>query len=384
MNLDQLRSLVEEVQCPLCLDLYKVPRVLSCQHSFCTPCIQQLVYSTKNDQVIQCPICRRETLLSKFDNQIEKLSINLPLSNIVTHFQTSDIQHLLHSDIPEFSHSLFVHRFPPVGPGMDLSFLELYPFKDMYNPPVFISQLVNITSILIDHSSALRIFRKWIEDLWFAPASLASNLKTHGPSFLSIRYIPFYMLSFTVKSNYIATVLDSEPIVRHTPSSRILQNTISTTLKNTHTGVQTHLICASDNLSICKLASEITLDGREHESFVTSHTPVVPDEALPWFVAWRNHDMGINIRRMAQSSVRECLHEELQFSTIQSIKIAYKFSNVSYKLLYFPFYISSYEHNSVRYDFVISAETGEISGNRPYGTGSLGGAVSKVRNWFAL
>ncbi|ROJ30526.1 Nuclear factor 7, ovary [Anabarilius grahami] len=63
---------VEELSCPVCCEIFKVPVILSCSHSFCKECLQQF-WKTKDSQ--ECPVCRRRS--SKQDPLV-----NLALKNL--------------------------------------------------------------------------------------------------------------------------------------------------------------------------------------------------------------------------------------------------------------------------------------------------------------
>uniref|UniRef100_A0A673LQG0 Uncharacterized protein n=1 Tax=Sinocyclocheilus rhinocerous TaxID=307959 RepID=A0A673LQG0_9TELE len=47
---------VEELSCPVCIEIFKAPVVLSCSHSVCKECLQQF-WKIKETQ--ECPVCRR-------------------------------------------------------------------------------------------------------------------------------------------------------------------------------------------------------------------------------------------------------------------------------------------------------------------------------------
>lgn len=44
----------EELICPICIETFKEPRTLACQHTFCTACLEQLANSQKRS-----PLARR-------------------------------------------------------------------------------------------------------------------------------------------------------------------------------------------------------------------------------------------------------------------------------------------------------------------------------------
>ncbi|CAK8692606.1 uncharacterized protein LOC143463458 [Clavelina lepadiformis] len=74
------------ITCPVCLDRFKVPKILPCQHTFCLkPCLQNLVV----DKKIRCPQCRSTHFLPRqglvgLPNNLTIISIlDLPSSNIV-------------------------------------------------------------------------------------------------------------------------------------------------------------------------------------------------------------------------------------------------------------------------------------------------------------
>ncbi|XP_067312530.1 zinc-binding protein A33-like [Pseudorasbora parva] len=48
----------EELSCPVCCEIFKVPVILSCSHSFCKECLQKF-WKTKEAQ--ECPVCRRRS-----------------------------------------------------------------------------------------------------------------------------------------------------------------------------------------------------------------------------------------------------------------------------------------------------------------------------------
>lgn len=57
-----MSNTIEKIlECPICLETYKSPKVLPCQHSFCLACIYQLyLEKQRTAQKFVCPLCNRE------------------------------------------------------------------------------------------------------------------------------------------------------------------------------------------------------------------------------------------------------------------------------------------------------------------------------------
>ena len=54
----QVKQVLEkEITCPLCLDIYKEPKKLPCDHIYCKDCLKSLAEVTAN-ATISCPECR--------------------------------------------------------------------------------------------------------------------------------------------------------------------------------------------------------------------------------------------------------------------------------------------------------------------------------------
>lgn len=63
-NLQQLWD--NDLICPVCLNFFTSPVVLSCMHSYCRTCVQALVRMA-GKKIIPCPICRKTTYIISID-----------------------------------------------------------------------------------------------------------------------------------------------------------------------------------------------------------------------------------------------------------------------------------------------------------------------------
>ena len=55
---ETLELLGKQVQCPICLEIYRDPKALACLHAYCRECIHQLLLQQQKDQEVECPQCR--------------------------------------------------------------------------------------------------------------------------------------------------------------------------------------------------------------------------------------------------------------------------------------------------------------------------------------
>jgi len=85
-NGDRLDQIKEVMTCGICIQLYTDPRRLTCGHSYCLICLQQLQKSTSQQK--ECPVCRETTIPSK--NDLENLPSNKLATDLVKLVQTHD------------------------------------------------------------------------------------------------------------------------------------------------------------------------------------------------------------------------------------------------------------------------------------------------------
>ncbi|XP_038050325.1 E3 ubiquitin-protein ligase TRIM71-like [Patiria miniata] len=77
-----LEKICCHLECDICADRYKQPKILDCQHSFCQNCLEKY-YTGRygGEPKMPCPVCRRETVLP--ETSIQGLKTNFHLMGIV-------------------------------------------------------------------------------------------------------------------------------------------------------------------------------------------------------------------------------------------------------------------------------------------------------------
>ena len=71
----------EHLECPICFTRFTNPKILSCLHNFCQHCLEAIMEAHPDKGIITCPVCRKETDISK--TGIAGISNNFSLMALV-------------------------------------------------------------------------------------------------------------------------------------------------------------------------------------------------------------------------------------------------------------------------------------------------------------
>ncbi|XP_041472664.1 E3 ubiquitin-protein ligase TRIM33-like [Lytechinus variegatus] len=78
---EALKTVISQsTECPVCLSTFTDPKILSCSHTFCKTCLDNLLECHGNCQ-IRCPVCRAVTQVPNQD--VDKLQVNLALKSLI-------------------------------------------------------------------------------------------------------------------------------------------------------------------------------------------------------------------------------------------------------------------------------------------------------------
>lgn len=91
------------MDCPVCLEIYLKPKILSCGHTICLNCVVKLLkFNFEDKKKFKCPMCKCDTIYIN-DNFMLEESINCIIStlNIENKMVINDIN-LLENDLNTF------------------------------------------------------------------------------------------------------------------------------------------------------------------------------------------------------------------------------------------------------------------------------------------
>ncbi|XP_063960410.1 uncharacterized protein LOC135155412 [Lytechinus pictus] len=78
---EALKTVISQsTECPVCLSTFTDPKILSCSHTFCKTCLDNLLECHGKSQ-IRCPVCRAVTQVPNQD--VGKLQVNIALKSLI-------------------------------------------------------------------------------------------------------------------------------------------------------------------------------------------------------------------------------------------------------------------------------------------------------------
>ena len=81
-------DLEKSLECPVCMDLFTNPKDLSCSHTFCEGCVQQIA---DGGSTVTCPECRQVTYLDEYSKDMG-LKTNRVVVRLIETLKTTDGQ----------------------------------------------------------------------------------------------------------------------------------------------------------------------------------------------------------------------------------------------------------------------------------------------------
>nr|XP_054773329.1 E3 ubiquitin-protein ligase TRIM71-like [Lytechinus pictus] len=81
IEIEKASSSSQNLVCPLCLDIFYEPTILTCGHTFCRKCLKKYDLTHQDIDHMVCPLCREITKLSS--NRVDDLQLNVSINGFV-------------------------------------------------------------------------------------------------------------------------------------------------------------------------------------------------------------------------------------------------------------------------------------------------------------
>ena len=119
--------------CPLCLQLFTEPKVLSCQHTFCLVCLKRyLEHNSFPFSQCVCPICKASASVP--DGDVTRLQNNFLVTGLLQFVKGESSGNTQNAD----------QRLPTQPPGADCPLCEVGTMNDFFPQPLSFSHTKDI------------------------------------------------------------------------------------------------------------------------------------------------------------------------------------------------------------------------------------------------
>ncbi|MCL2474732.1 MAG: hypothetical protein FWF37_01160 [Chloroflexi bacterium] len=212
----------------------------------------------------------------------------------------------------------------------------------------------------VSSDKAIALFHKWINGKFFVPSSLKKNASAQG--LLGI-YIPFWTFDAIAKATYTAQA-------GQTYTTGVGRST------------QTHIRWFNVNGTYRNFFDDILVNAsKRHDSSVLQTVepfdfkavkPYKP-QFISGFISERysiglsdsfNLAKGIINKRLTEIITRE-IKRRHNASHVRSLRFDTLLSDITYKYVLLPLWMSHYEYQDKKYEFLVNGQTGKVGGKAP-------------------
>lgn len=218
----------------------------------------------------------------------------------------------------------------------------------------------------ITQNEAYDGFRKWMKKLWFAPSALKKFVTQ--PDKLKGMYIPFWTYDSDTYSRYTGARGTHYYVTEtYTENGQTKTRQVQKTRWTPVSGSVNHffddvLIVASNSLPRKYVDKLEPWDFENLASF---------DERFLSGFRTETYQIGLKdgfdlAKKVMESTIRNLITRDIGGDEQRIYSVNTQYSNITFKHLLLPLWISAYRFKKKVYRFLVNGRTGEVQGERPY------------------
>lgn len=213
----------------------------------------------------------------------------------------------------------------------------------------------------VSDKQAAELFQKWIKKRWFCPKLAKDSAK---PKRFKGIYLPYWTFDTDTFSSYTG-----EYGIDHKKRDKD---------GNVHTETDWHRTSGTYREFI---NDELVLASKNHdasilhnlEPFDTENNKSYKPEYIAGFVAER-YSLGLkdawnaamkSIKENLKDHISDKIKREHRADRTRNIKLGVDYSNITYKYLLLPVWVSNFKYNDKVYQFMVNGQTGKVAGKTP-------------------
>lgn len=213
----------------------------------------------------------------------------------------------------------------------------------------------------ISDKEASELFQKWIKRRWFCPKLAKDSAK---PKKFKGIYLPYWTFDADTVSSY-----QGEYGIDHTKKDKDGNTHTTTEWHKTH---GTHREFIDDELVLASKNHDASML-RKLEPFDTANNKSYKPEYIAGFVAER-YSLGLkdawttatrSIKEKLTRHISENIKREKRADQVRNLQLGTNFSNITYKYLLLPIWVSNFKYNDKVFQFMVNGQTGKVAGKTP-------------------
>ncbi len=218
----------------------------------------------------------------------------------------------------------------------------------------------------LDAQRARQIFKKWVDDLWFAPNTLKKAAL--DPEGLHGLYVPYWTFDANLFASYQGQRGDYYYETQTYRSNkgkqtRQVRKTRWTYASGTVEGFVDDILINASQRRSREIPSKITFwNLKDLVPFNSKFLSGFVTEKYTLSLKQGHHQSFQEAKKMAYTWIRRDIGGDAQRVAHADIKL----SKETFKHVLLPVYISAYRYKGKEYQFYINGQTGAVTGTRPY------------------
>eukprot|EP01112_Ceratiomyxa_fruticulosa_P023269 TRINITY_DN8822_c0_g1_i1.p1 TRINITY_DN8822_c0_g1~~TRINITY_DN8822_c0_g1_i1.p1 ORF type:complete len:467 (-),score=77.65 TRINITY_DN8822_c0_g1_i1:16-1311(-) len=283
------------------------------------------------------------------------------------------------SDFQEVQYNELSNSPPSVGLYPSLSHSPSAPPTEVISNP---SPFVMSGPFIITLDTAQSVVEEQIASMWFLPTGFKKLFKCPP---LEKHLVPYYLFNVLVQTEVKAKVLPRQPAVPHSPRTAPEWKDVNTNYTDVLSNI---LVCGTSSPKDRDLVRQLEpldipttlIPHVQSLSTEKSYLPVNIKELLPYNVVWRQEGEG-RAKAAVETKAENVIKTQEHAEGVKDTVVQSTFSNLTYQLIYLPFYSTSYVYDSKMYKILIDAQKAGVFVERPgYGLGKVGDVVKGTKN----
>ncbi|PLX05104.1 MAG: hypothetical protein C0594_08255 [Marinilabiliales bacterium] len=325
----------------------------------CSQCSGKLEFKPGQTSMV-CPYCGKENAIEVQNDEVEELDFSEYLDKLENEAEATDVFHVkcdacgadveleenIVSDDCAFCGTPIVSKNGSHGKVIKPK--AVLPFQNT-------------------RKEAKTSYKTWLKKLWFAPSGLAKSARQTEK--LNGMYIPYWTYDTQTTTSYSGERGDNytEQEQYTNDKGETQTRTVTKTRWMYASGVVRKffndiLVIASNTLPIKYLRKLEPWDLSKLVNFEASYITGFKTEV---------YQVGLKegfemVKKEVDKPVKELIRKDIGGDKQRIHRYNIKFSEITFKHILLPVWISAYRYNGKVYRFLVNGSTGEVQGERPY------------------